>query len=167
MSVIPQEDSLIMSFAEASRVFNSQQSNTGSFVPGTGDAGNQAPLNSYLSNSNEPYTHTNAGGSSAPPLLSRASQSQGQSNAQVQRPFEVAEGLPAVVPPTLPTREDVANNPEKMVEIRSPATGAGGGAPMMVGGGVGAEGMGEMYEEDEEHCESTRASHGGGMDEPR
>lgn len=135
MSVIPQEDNLVMSFAEATRVFNNDQSNTGSFVPGTGDAGVQAPNSSGVAGVQRNSSSYYGGGSTVgPPLLARASQSQAPT-----RPYQGAEGTAAVVPPTLPSREQIANNPEAMVSVRAPA-------------------VMTPADEEEEHCESVRRS---------
>lgn len=109
MSVIPAEDNLVVSFAEATRIFNHEQANGGSFVHSTGDAGVQDP---------ESLARNPSWRRVAPPLLNRASQSQAP-----DRPFHVPDGAGvSVIPATMLGSHEIAANPDRMVEIRNPVS---------------------------------------------
>ncbi|KAK4703648.1 hypothetical protein P7C70_g2568, partial [Phenoliferia sp. Uapishka_3] len=130
MSVIPQENNLVMSFAEATRVFNTDQSNSGSFIPGTGDADVQAPA--PVQGSTDPqmrdhypeYLGERPAGYNTEKVSPHQSQIAGRRRSTrgdtATTPFDVPDGPASVVPPVLPSAEHVAAHPEFMVSIRNP-----------------------------------------------
>jgi len=132
-----------MSFAEATRIFNIDQSNQGSFIPATGDASNQAPCASRRPSSHSPGAQAQrslsqlgtppgsgeggAGQNRLAPALATGSGGGGWGSYErtsgsggLDRPHEVASGPAAVVPAAMPSQEQVRANPGQMVEIRNP-----------------------------------------------
>lgn len=146
MSVVPKEDNLVMSFKEATRVFNHNQSNTGdnsnqlpnainSQVEDVDEGGEPQPSRSYYRSE---YNDNNGSNSNDGLRLNTISNIYSNPNTlkyysdlndeyvkkqqqQQQEPLSSRKRTASVLPAAFPSQDHIRNNPNKKVEIRNPS----------------------------------------------
>lgn len=139
MSVVPKEDNLVMSFQEATRVFNHNQSNTGSRNDSDqlsngnnnyreedlNEENEAVPSRLYYKPDKNVKNSSNSRIASNDNVTSKYHNDKTDEYVKTQRQQKEStlnkKGTASVLPVTSPSQEEIKQNPNKKVEIRNPS----------------------------------------------